>query len=133
MYQDLEGAVTMFIPVVAVISICALLAVAIWSSQRRREREIHYRHELLKRLVDKGADKDDLAALMRASDVNRWVNRREGLKLGGLITLLAGIGTMIGLQFIEDEAIWLMGSVPTLVGFGLLFYAVVLAPKGPAA
>lgn len=127
--HTLDNVVTMFIPIVGIIASFALVGVTIWVSQRRREREIHYRHELHKKLVDKGADKDELIALMRADDKNRWANRREGLKLGGLVILMGGLGSMIGLRFIEDEAIWLTGAIPTLVGFGLLLYALVLAPR----
>jgi hypothetical protein len=127
--HNLNNAIILFLPIVSVIAGCALLAVAIWAGQRRREREIHYRHELLKKFVEKGADKDELGALMREQDRARWANRREALKLAAIITLAVGVGSMIGLRFIDDEAIWLLGAVPTLLGVGLLFYAFFMAPS----
>ena len=56
----------------------------------------------------------------------------EGLKLGGLITTGAGIGLMIFLYFLEaelPEGLFLVGLFPLLVGAGMLFYALILAPK----
>ena len=127
--QHLETVSIMFIPIVGIVAIGALVAVAIWATQRRRERELHYRHERHRQLIDKGIGPDELAALMRAEERNRWASRREGLKLGGLLTTFTGIGCLIGLRFIEDEAIWLLGWVPTLAGLAILLYALILAPR----
>ncbi len=133
MVSNLDNVVIMFLPIVGTVSLFAVVAVAIWASQRRRERELHYRHELLKKLVDKGADKAELNALIQADSTTRWATRLEGMKVGGLVVFAAGIGTMIGLRFIDDEAIWMVGAIPALIGCALLFYAFVLAPKPPSS
>lgn len=130
MYQ-IDNIIIMFIPIVSIIAGCALLAVAIWASQRRREREIHYRHELLKRFVEKGAEREEVAALMREQTRNQWASRREGLKIAGIVTLFSGIGTMYGMTFIEDDPLWRLGSIPALIGAALLLYALVMAPSEP--
>lgn len=58
------------------------------------------------------------------------IRRREGMKLGGLITLAVGIGLMIFLAVVEpDKPVWTVGLIPVLVGGALAVYALFLAPK----
>ena len=131
MDRSIEFVAIMILPAIAVLAGGALIGIAIWAGLRRRERELHYKHELLKRFVDKGADREEVASLMREQSNNAWASKREGIKIGGIVNLLAGLGTMYGLTFIEDEAIWRVGAIPALVGLGLLIYATWMAPRQP--
>jgi hypothetical protein len=54
--------------------------------------------------------------------------RVEGLKLGGLITTMVGVGLGILFYTVEVEAI-AVAAIPLLIGLALLAYAVFLAPK----
>lgn len=127
---NLEGVFTMMIPIVATIATFGLLAVMVWTAQRRRERELHYRHELLKKLVDKEGESAATAFLHNQSEV-AWANRREGLRIAGLVTAAIGVGFMIGFQWLDD-GIWMIGAVPAAVGLAMLIYAL-LAPTSRKA
>ncbi len=36
------------------------------------------------------------------------------------------------MQFIRDEAVWMVGAIPLFIGLGMLLYAIFFAPKsGP--
>ncbi len=56
----------------------------------------------------------------------RALNRRPGLMVGGLITMAVGIGYMLGFRWIDDE-IWMIGSIPALIGVAMLVGAFVFA------
>ena len=108
------------------------MAVVGWAVQRRKEREAYYRHETEKRLVDKGeVSAEQLLGLRSAEERTGWLRRREGLKLGGLITFAAGIGIVVSLRFIDTGQLSLgpLGWIPLCVGFVLLLYAYLLYPK----
>ena len=108
------------------------MAVVGWAIQRRKEREAYYRHETEKRLVDKGeVTAEQLLGLRSAEERVRWLRRREGLKLGGLITAAAGIGIVVGLRFVETAqfSASALGWIPLCVGLVILLYAYVLCPK----
>lgn len=128
---NLEGVVTMMIPIVGTIATFGLLAVMVWAGQRRGERQLHYRHELLKKVVEKEGHSAASAFLRDQSEI-AWTKRREGLKLGGLMMLAIGIGFMIGFQWLDD-GIWMIGAVPTAIGIGLLAYGLFQPAAGRAS
>ena len=108
------------------------LTVVGWATQRRKEREAYYRHETEKRLVDKGeVTAEQLLRLRTEEERVRWLRRREGLKLGGLITTAAGIGIVVGFRFVDagELAVSAMGWIPLGIGVVLLLYTYVLYPK----
>ena len=107
------------------------LTVVGWATQRRKEREAYYRHEVEKRLVDKGEVSAEQLLYFRTEEERiRWLRRREGLKLGGLITAAAGIGVVVALRFVDagELSISPIGWIPLGVGVVLLLYAYVLYP-----
>jgi hypothetical protein len=118
------------------IALLSSLAVAEWLKAHRREREAYYRSETLKRLAEtQGAGINFALEFLREEDRIATRRRREGLKLGGLITIAVGLGLMF--YFRADmppgsgagESSYLMGLIPLLVGVALLAYAYVLGPK----
>jgi ferric-dicitrate binding protein FerR (iron transport regulator) len=116
---------------VGAVALFSFVAVAAWADARRKEREAYYRSETLKKLADTqgvGAG----SALEFLHEENRLAVRRkrEGQKLGGLITAAVGIGMMVFLRAVEhEEKAYLVGLIPLLVGAALLVYSYVLAPK----
>lgn len=127
------------LPMFAFLSIASLalfsfVAVAVWSTERRREREAYYRSEALRKIVElQGAGNTSAIELLREEEKNAARRRLEGQKLGGLITLAVGIGMMIFIRAVDrnpQEPAYLVGLIPLLIGVALLAYAYILAPKG---
>ena len=103
-----------------------------WAIQRRKERVAYYQQETERRLIDKGTMTADQVLRLRREDQRvQWLRRREGLRLGGLITAAAGIGILICLQFIDtgDTPAAAIACIPLTIGLVLLLYAYVLCPK----
>jgi hypothetical protein len=127
------GIVAVAIPVVGSIALFSFLSVAVWSDARRKEREEYYRSETLKKIAESSGD-GAKAAIELLREQNRSATKRRlgGLKLGGLITAVSGIGVMVLLHGIverSDGPVYLSGLIPLLVGLALLTYAFFLAPK----
>jgi hypothetical protein len=120
----------MFLSIGAV-ALFSFIAVASWSDARRREREAYYRSETLKKIAEsQGAGGAVALEFLREEDKSASRRRREGIKLGGLITAAVGIAFMVFLRAEErSEPAYLIGLVPLLIGISLLVYAYLLAPK----
>ena len=113
---------------VAASGMWAFIAVASWADIRRREREAYYRHETMKKISEMPGESG--LALLREDDRNTARRRRENIKLGRLITSAIGVGFMIFLGAVDTQkAAYLVGLIALLVGFALLAYSYVLAPK----
>ncbi|UCF32419.1 MAG: hypothetical protein JSV78_08780 [Phycisphaerales bacterium] len=111
------------------------LAVVGWAIQRRKEREAFYRHETEKRLLEQGdASAEQFLQLRREEERTRWLRRREGLKVGGLITGAIGLGILLGLRFVDTGALSFsaVGWIPLGIGLVLVLYAYVLYPESPS-
>lgn len=121
----------MLVPIVGSVALFSFLAVAAWSDARRKEREAYYTSETLKKIAEtSGGGATAAMEILREQEKNAMRRRRDGQRLGGLITTAVGIGLMVFLRAIErDEAVYLVGIIPLLVGFALLIYGYVLAPK----
>ena len=125
------GVVAVAIPVVGSIALFSFLSVAAWSDARRKEREEYYRNETLKKIAESSGE-GARAAIELLHEQNRNVTKRrlEGMKLGGLITAVVGIGVMALLRgLVNDEPVYLAGLIPLLIGLALLTYTFLLAPK----
>ena len=94
-----------------------------------REREAYYRSETLKKIAETGGGAAALEYL-REDDRKSALRRRQAIKLGGVITIAAGIGFMVFLRAVEShEPVYLIGLMPVLVGVVLLVYAVTTASR----
>lgn len=113
------------IPVVALISVFTFVAIATWAENRRKERESYYRHETYRKIIEQqGESAEKVQALMREEEQQQRRRRIEGLKLGGMVTFVVGVGTMIFLYMLIDEApIYMAGMIPTLIGLVLMVYS----------
>src|SRR5450755_837491 len=130
------GMVAIFIPVVGSIALFSFLSIAAWSDARRKEREEYYRNETLKKIAESSGEGAKAAIeLLREQNRTSTKRRMEGMKLGGLITAVVGLGVMILLHGIVDRGegpVYLAGVIPLLVGLALLTYVFILAPKEAA-
>jgi hypothetical protein len=125
------GVVAVAIPVVGSIALFSFLSVAVWAEARRKEREEYYRNETLKKIAESSGE-GAKAAIELLHEQNKTVTKRrlEGMKLGGLITAVVGIGVMALLHgLVHDEPVYLAGLIPLLIGLALLTYTFILAPK----
>ena len=129
--DSLVAVTAILIPVVGSIALFTFLSVATFVESRRRERESYYRSETLKKIAESSGDGAKGAIeLMREQQFTSAKRRIEGLKLGGLITAVVGIGVMVLLRgLVTDEPVYLSGVIPLLIGLALLTYAFLLAPK----
>lgn len=119
------------IPIVGSIALFSFLAVTTWSDARRKEREAYYTTDALKKIAESSAEGAKSAVeYLKEQNKNAALRRREGLRLGGLITAATGIGVMVFLRALNhDEPVYFVGLIPLLVGLALLVYGFVLAPK----
>ncbi len=125
------GVVAIAIPVIGSIALFSFLSVAVWAEARRKEREEYYRNETLKKIAESSGE-GAKAAIELLREQNKTVTKRrlEGMKLGGLITAVVGIGVMALLHgLVNDEPVYLAGLIPLLIGLALLTYTFLLAPK----
>ncbi|MGA3088119.1 MAG: hypothetical protein ABSD75_05865 [Terriglobales bacterium] len=130
--NNMVEVVAVAIPVVGSIALFSFLAVASWSEARRKERETYYRSETLKKIAESSGEGAKAAIeLMRMQERSAAKHRLEGMKLGGLITAVVGIGVMVLLHGIanDDGPVYLAGVIPLLIGLALLAYTFLLAPK----
>jgi hypothetical protein len=129
--SNMVDVVSVAIPVVGSIALFSFLAVASWSNARRRERETYYKSETLKKIAESSGEGAKAAIeLMREQEKNAEKRRREGMKLGGLITAVVGIGMMPLLHgLVSGEPVYMVGLIPLLTGLAMLTYAFFLAPK----
>ena len=118
---------------VATVAVFSFVAVATWASERRQEREAYYKSEMLKKIAEsQSAGATSALDFLREEEKISARRRREGQKLGGLITAGVGIGMMIFLAGVgrkDPEPAYLMGLIPLLIGIALMVYAYWLAPK----
>jgi hypothetical protein len=119
------------LPVVSVVAVFTFITVATWAENRRKERESYYREETFRKILDHGGDAGDrILGLIREEETERARRRIEGLKLGGLITTVVGVGVMIFLgMLVDDEPIYLVGLIPLLIGLVLAIYGFFMAPR----
>ncbi|HLM80209.1 MAG TPA: hypothetical protein VK302_06200 [Terriglobales bacterium] len=129
--DNMVEVVSVAIPVVGSIALFSFLAVASWSDARRKERETFYKSETLKKIAESSGEGARAAIeLIREQEKNAANRRFEGMKLGGLITAVVGIGVMVLLHgLVQNEPVYLAGLIPFLVGVVLMLYGFFLAPK----
>jgi hypothetical protein len=129
--ENIVPVAAMLIPIVGSIALFSFLAVAAWADARRKEREAYYKGETLKKIAESSVDGAKAAVeLMRDQQNNIGKRRLEGMKLGGLVTAVVGVGVIILLRgLVPDEPVYLTGVIPLLIGLALLTYVFLLVPK----
>jgi uncharacterized membrane protein YeaQ/YmgE (transglycosylase-associated protein family) len=125
------GAIGALVPVVgAIVLFGVFLPVAVWTSNQKEERLAYYKAETLRRLAEASGEGAKAAIdLLREEERMKRIKQNEGVKLGGLITLGAGVGLAIFLHAVANErSVYLVGLIPGLVGAALLIYVYFMAP-----
>jgi hypothetical protein len=119
----------MFLSISAVAMFVVFIPLTSWIDSQRREREAFYKAETIRRLAEASSDGAKAAVeLLREQNRLEQIRKREGMKIGGLINICVGVALMIFLRaLIHDEAVYLCGLIPGLIGVALLVYALFLA------
>jgi Flp pilus assembly protein TadB len=125
------------------VAILSFVAVVIWAFQRRKERESLYYNETIRKIAEMHGPQAMLD-YMRETDKLKTRRVGNGLTLGGILAVFGGAALtffLFNAVFIPSAVggggghgfIYLVGLIPVLVGLGLLFYSLVLAPRKNAA
>jgi len=121
------GGVFAFLSIGALALFGVFLPIATWLGTRQKEREAYYKSETLRRIVEAPGEGGKAAVeLLREQSRMERIKRREGMKIGGLITLGVGIALSIFLGAQHDSG-FLVGLIPAFVGLALLVYVFFLA------
>src|ERR1700723_2818835 len=129
--ENIVPVAAMLIPIGGSVALFSFLAVAAWADARRKEREAYYKGETLKKIAESSVEGAKAAVeLMRDQQNNIGKRRLEGMKLGGLVTAVVGVGVIILLRgLVPDEPVYLTGVIPLLIGLAILTYVFLLVPK----
>jgi len=101
------------------------ISVMWWSSQRRRERELFYRYELMRLMIERYEnDPDKVLSWQRDQEFSDWQRRRDGLHLCAWVLILGGTGALVGLRFPTSEDS-LFGWIPIAVGLAIVSHLTV--------
>lgn len=127
---DMVGVFHALVPIVGAIALFGIfLPVAVWTGHRKEEREAFYRAETLRRLAEASGDGAKAAIeMLREDEKLKEIKRREGMKVGGLVTLGVGVALALFLHFVAGEpGVDMVGLIPGLVGVALLVYVYFMA------
>jgi hypothetical protein len=116
---------------IGAISVFSFISIATWATSRQREREAYYKAESLRRIAEMSGDgAKQVIAMLAEQDRQSRGRRTEGMKIGGIINVAAGIGVCIFLySLIGPNSPYLCGVIPALIGAAMLVYVYVLAPR----
>jgi hypothetical protein len=128
----LHGDVAVFLFLsIGAIAVFSFVSVAVWSDNRRKERVAYYRSETLKKIAETpGPGSTAALEYLREQEQINAKRQREGMRLGGLVTAVVGLGVMILMHGLtHGEPVYLAGLIPLLIGTVLFVYAQFLAPR----
>ncbi|MGO9317909.1 MAG: hypothetical protein ACLPXT_06980 [Terracidiphilus sp.] len=119
----------MFIPIIAIVSTFTMIIFGIWFGTRQKEREAFYKAETLRRITESSGEGAKAAIdLLKEEERLKRIKSREGIKIGGLVCVSAGIALLIFLRaLIGNEPVYLCGLIPGLIGVALLVYVYFMA------
>lgn len=127
--QQVPMAVFAFLSISAVALFGIFLPVSTWTEARRREREAYYKAETIRRIAEASGEGAKAAIeLLREQDRLRQIRKLEGMKIGGLINMAVGVGTIGMLGAITHNGVLsTVGLIPGLIGVAMLVYVYFLA------
>ena len=109
-----------------------LVPTVTWIDGRRKEREAFYKAETFRRLTESSTEgaKMALELLKEESRLER-MKHRQGILLGGMISIATGVGLVIFLVMLrghEQGGKNLVGLIPALIGVAMVIYALYMTP-----
>ena len=114
---------------VGTLALATFMSIVIYSATRTRERMEFHRNETLRKVAEQtGEGAQKVLEVIREEERIAERKRIAGLKLGGLITTVAGIGIGIFFYNIAYEMV-AVSAIPLLVGLAMMVYGFLLAPK----
>jgi len=118
-----------FLSVGAVALFVVFIPAVTWIDSRRKEREAYYKAETMRRITESSADGAKAAMdMLKEEGRQEQIKVREGLKIGGVMTLGVGLALVIFLRaLIGNEPVYLCGLIPGLIGVAMLSYVYFLA------
>lgn len=137
---DLVPLMAMSIPIIAIVG--GISAGIVRTIQRQRAFEMLQRERIA--AIERGLDPDKIASLQRPliyddhglyTDPKAAAERlRQGLMIGGIVTLFTGVALAIFLNGVADGEgggnVWMVGLIPAAVGVALLLSSVLIRPIG---
>lgn len=115
---------------ISAVALFSFVSVAVWTDARRREREAFYKNETMKKLAESPDGSTAAMTLLKEEARIDSRRKREGQRLGGLLTLAVGIGVWVFLLQLEPhKPLYMVGLIPMLVGSVLIVYGYLLHPK----
>jgi len=125
------GVIGAFIPIVMFISVFTFVTFAVWFGTRQKEREAFYKSETLRRITESSGEGAKAAIdLLREEERLKRIKAREGVKIGGVVCIGAGVGLtalLLTLEGFGHGSPYMVGLIPALVGVALLIYVYKLA------
>ena len=129
---DISGmGLWIFLSIGAVALFVVFIPAVTWMENRRKEQEAFYKAETMRRITESSGEGAKAAIeLMREQARIGQLKKREAMKIGGLTTMAVGVALLVFLhQLIPNQAVYLCGLIPGLIGVVQLIYALFLAPK----
>ena len=127
------------IPVVALICVFTFVSIDTWAKSRAKEREEFYKNETFQKMLDGTPESAETVRQMIREEEERLEQRRQssakqGLLMGGLITIAVGLGLGIFLYYLaEDEPVFLVGVIPVLIGVVLTAFGAFMSAPDAAS
>ena len=138
---DFVPLMAMSIPIVAIVG--GITVGIVRMIQRQRAFEMIQRERIA--AIERGLDPDKIASMQRpllyddhgvyTDPAMAAEHRRQGMLIGGLITLFVGIALSVFLYGVadhNDHRVWLVGMIPAAVGVALLLASFLIRPIGPS-
>jgi len=133
--------VALSIPIVAIVG--GITAGIVRMIHRHRAFELLQRERIA--AIERGLDPEKIASLHRPliyDDHGVFTDprvaaerRRQGLMIGGIVTLFVGIAVSVFLYGVTDgndrERVWVVGMIPAAVGVALLLSSFLIRPIDP--
>ena len=141
--EDFAPLFALSIPIVAIVG--GITAGIVRMYHRQRAFKLMQRERIA--AIERGLDPDKIASMQRPllyddhgiyTDPHMQAERRrQGLMIGGIVTLFAGVAVAIFLNGVagghhgDDEQVWMVGLIPAAVGVALLLSSFLIRPIGP--
>ena len=114
---------------VGALAVFTFLSIVVFSEARSKERIEYHRGETLRKVAEQsGEGAKVVLEVIREEEQIAERKRVEGIKLGGLITTVTGIGLGIFLYNLAPEVV-AVSLIPFLVGIAMLVYVGFMLPR----